>query len=185
MRSLRNLANRPVATPLAADDVVEFHASRLLLLLNTCGGTSGVISGLTKMAKLDFFVRYPDFFRAVEAHGRATVSTGAVEAAMVRHHYGPWDKRYYHLLSYLEARQLITVKLIGKSYRLSLTALGRRIAKQLAGSDAFRELISHMKEVNEKFGRKSGNELKNLIYETFGEEVAEQKLGNVIVGVQK
>jgi hypothetical protein len=182
MKSLRNLASRPVATPLAADDVVEFHAGRLLLLLSTCGGSTGAISGLTKMAKLDFFVRYPDFFRMVETRGQAPKATGAVEAAMVRHHYGPWDKRYYHLLSYLEARQLIAVKLRGKSYRIALTALGRQTAKKLAGSEAFRDLLAHMQEVNEKFGRKTGNELKNFIYETFGEEVAEQKLGNVIVG---
>jgi hypothetical protein len=64
MKMLRNLAARPAATPLAADDVLEFHAGRLLLLLSTCGGTTGAIGGLTKMAKLDFFVRYPDFFQS-------------------------------------------------------------------------------------------------------------------------
>jgi hypothetical protein len=42
-----------------------------------------------------------------------------------------------------------------------------------------------MRAVNDKFGRRSGNELKNLIYETFGEEVAKQELGTVISGVRK
>lgn len=82
---------------LAADDIVEFHAARLLLLLSVCG-VSGRIDGLTKMAKLDFFARYPHFFEvaraaagplhALDAPSR-TESDEAVEAAMVRHHYGP------------------------------------------------------------------------------------------------
>jgi hypothetical protein len=63
MKSLKNLADRPAAAALVADDILEFHAGRLLLLLSTCGGTGGSINGLTKMAKLDFFVRYPDIAR--------------------------------------------------------------------------------------------------------------------------
>ena len=119
MKSLRNLTNRPAAAPLAADDILEFHAGRLLLLLSTCGGSTGTINGLTKMAKLDFFVRYPDFFSAAVAEGlrRKATRTDAVEAAMVRHHYGPWDKRYYHILAYLESRQLINVNAGEKLHR--------------------------------------------------------------------
>lgn len=131
MKSLRNLASRPAAAPLAADDVVEFHAGRLLLLLSTCGGSAGAIGGLTKMAKLDFFVRYPDFFRAVESKGKSPAQSGAVETAMVRHHYGPWDKRYYHLLSYLEARQLITVRMEAEADSPSSTS--RRKASAFVG----------------------------------------------------
>jgi hypothetical protein len=185
MKTLKNLAGRPAAAPLAADDVLEFHAGRLLLLLGTCGGTAGAISGLTKMAKLDFFVRYPEFFKTVESRGKSAREEGAVEAAMIRHHYGPWDKRYYHLLAYLEARQLISVSLTGRAYRIALTPTGKIAAKRLAASDAFADLLEHMREVNAKFGRKTGNELKNLIYETFGEEVAEQELGSVISGVRR
>lgn len=185
MKSLRNLAGRPAASPIAADDVVEFHAGRLILLLSVCGGTTSTIGGLTKMAKLDFFVRYPDFFKAVESRGKSRREESAVEAAMIRHHYGPWDKRYYHLLGYLESRQLISVKLTGRTYRIALTPLGKTTAKELIGNDAFSDLLKHMREVNEQFGKKSGNELKNLIYETFGEEVAQQELGAVISGVRR
>ena len=61
MKSLNRLGARSVSLPLSADDIVEFHAARLLLLLSVCG-VAGRIDGLTKMAKLDFFARYPDFF---------------------------------------------------------------------------------------------------------------------------
>jgi hypothetical protein len=187
MKSLRNLADRPAAASLTADDILEFHAGRLLLLLSTCGGTTGTINGLTKMAKLDFFVRYPDFFSAALAEGlrRKNARAEAVETAMVRHHYGPWDKRYYHVLAYLEARRLIAIVMSGRTRRIALTALGRATAKKLLGIEAFGELIAHMRNVNEALGRKNGNELKNMIYDLFGEEVTNQPLGRVIGGVQK
>jgi hypothetical protein len=154
MKSRKNLADRPAAAPLAADDILEFHAGRLLLLLITCGGTTGTISGLTKMAKLDFFVRYPDFFSAALAEGlrRKAVRTDAVEAAMVRHHYGP--------------------------------ALGKATVKKLLANEAFRDVVAHMRNVNEALGRKTGNELKRMIYDLFGEEIADQPLGQIIGGVQ-
>jgi len=62
MKSLANLRRSPAAIPIVADDVPEFHAARLLLLLMLCG-TRARVQGLTKMAKLDFFLRYPQFFK--------------------------------------------------------------------------------------------------------------------------
>ena len=94
MRSIANLGTSPAALPIIAEDLVEFHAARLLLLFNICG-INNQIDGLTKMAKLDFFVRYPEFFEEVTAHlglkSPTTMSTR--ESGMVRFHYGPWDKR--------------------------------------------------------------------------------------------
>src|SRR5579862_357268 len=149
MRSLNRLGARPVSLPMLADDIVEFHAARLLLLLSVCG-VSGHIDGLTKMAKLDFFARYPDFFeaaRAAEARTHAADEPDrmeygeAVESAMVRHHYGPWDKRYYHVLAYLEAKRLITVTKKGSSYRLALTDFGAERAKTLAARPSLAPLV--------------------------------------------
>ncbi len=51
----------PAGLPLTADQITEFHAARLMLLLHLCG-VKNRIEGLTKLAKLDFFVRYPAFF---------------------------------------------------------------------------------------------------------------------------
>src|SRR5882724_10216585 len=109
LKSLNRLGTRSAGLPLPADDIVEFHAARLILLINLCG-TANRINGLTKMAKLDFFARYPDFFDAARGQSDGSVETPSpVEAAMVRDHYGPWDKRYYHILAHLEAKRLITV----------------------------------------------------------------------------
>lgn len=189
MRSLNRVGTRSVSLPLLADDIVEFHAARLLLLLNVCG-VSGRIDGLTKMAKLDFFTRYPDFFEVARSEampadqnpsqGRSE-SDLAIESAMVRHHYGPWDKRYYHVLAHLEAKRLITVTRERKSYRIELADLGRSRAKVLSERPSFAPLVARMREVKKAFGTKSGAFLKSLIYRLFDEEVSRRPMGQVIV----
>jgi hypothetical protein len=184
MKSLRNVGDQPAGTPLLADDVLEFHAARLLLLFKVCG-TAGRIDGLTKMAKLDFFVRYPRFFEEVRhwCGPDITASRAAprgVESSMVRFHYGPWDHRYYHILGYLESKGLLTVDREGKMYRLVLTDLGKDIATQAESNSTFAGLVSHMKQVKSLLGGKAGSTLKKMIYEIFGQEVADRPLGETI-----
>lgn len=67
MKSIANLGTSLAAHPVIADDLVELHAARLLLLFRVCGKKDR-IEGLTKLAKLDFFVRYPEFFAQVCEH---------------------------------------------------------------------------------------------------------------------
>lgn len=182
MKSLMNLREQSAARPLLADDIVEFHAARLLLLLHYCG-VKNRISGLTKLAKLDFFVRYPTFFAAACAHLNTTYQgvLAGVESSMVRYHYGPWDQRYYHVLGYLEARRLISVERSGKAFNFSLTPLGLTYANRLAEDESFAEIVAQMAQVGTVLGKNSGTALKNLVYELFGEEVAEREMGEVIV----
>lgn len=188
MKSLSRMGTRPVSLPLAAEDVIEFHAARLLLLLSICG-VAGRIDGLTKMAKLDFFVRYPEFFataRAATVPAAAKLASvpsdpaDAVESAMVRHHYGPWDKRYYHVLAYLEAKRLITVSKEGNSFRIMLSEVGRERAKTLAARPSFAPLVERMRQVKKTFGSKNGTFLKNLIYRLFDQEVGKRPMGETI-----
>ncbi|HKP05434.1 MAG TPA: hypothetical protein VJU77_18945 [Chthoniobacterales bacterium] len=181
MRSTRGLAATPAGVPLRADDILEFHAARILLLFAICG-TGGRIDSLTKLAKLDFFVRYPDFFR------RACQTLGldvedietTVESAMVRHHYGPWDKRYYQVLGYLEARGLIQTTRVGRAFNLTLTPKGKGIASQLRMDPNFAVVCGQMKRVKKVFGQKSGASIKNLIYRVFEKEVALLRHGESI-----
>jgi hypothetical protein len=182
MKSIRNLQRHPAGIPLVADEMVEFHAARLLLLILLCG-RQGHIDGLTKLAKLDFFVRYPSFFWQVCKHlgQRVESSQSSVESSMVRHHYGPWDKRYYHILSYLEAKSLIRIsKIRAKTFRFELTSAGKSIATEMAKKTEFESLSRHMQQVNDVLGTKKGADLKKLIYEVFDEEVAQKQIGEVI-----
>lgn len=182
MKSIRNLGSQPAGIPVAADDLLEFHAARLLLLLHICG-KSGRIDGLTKLAKLDFFVRYPHFFeKATRQEGQANLdsTTDITESSMIRHHYGPWDKRYYQVLPYLEGCQLITVAKLDTAYEFRLTGLGRKAAKRLSGDPSFAGVVGQMRQVKRAFGNRSGSSLKNLIYRIFDAEVAQRSLGEVI-----
>ena len=184
MKSLKNLGDQLAGETLLADDVLEFHAIRLLLLMKVCG-TAGRIDGLTKMAKLDFFVRYPEFFEKVAAHLSGTkpsVSNRSkqVESSMVRFHYGPWDRRYYHILSYLESKSLITVNRDNSMFLLRLTDLGKSVAGQAETREPFQPIVAQMRRVKVLLGKKAGSTLKDLIYAVFGQEVGERPLGAVI-----
>ena len=140
--------------------------------------------GLTKLAKLDFFVRYPDFFQRAAGPrregGTRHDDRRAVDSAMVRHHYGPWDARYYQILAYLESRELITVERQDKTFVFSPDRgrLGEGRAARRAGT--LPGVCRHMQEVKKLFGNKSGDTLKKLVYELFDEEVAKLPLGEVI-----
>lgn len=181
MKRYRELGDAPISSPLPAESVFELHAARLILLIKHCG-VSERIDGLTKLAKLDFFVRYPEFF------GKAASTLGSeVEAAsrssdssMVRYRYGPWDNRYYHLLSYLESTGLVSIERLGRLYRLSLTSAGSELARKISDDSCYASLIQHMKDVKKTMGSKSGTTLKKLIYEVFESEVGDRSLGEVI-----
>lgn len=188
MKSLANLLHQPAGQPLLADDVLELHAARILLLILHCGtkiqGTKlARIDGLTKMAKLDFLVRYPEFFEKLAKHlGRRHASTPLqdVESSMVRFHYGPWDERYYHILAYLEARGLLKVEKDGSTFKLGLTDHGAEIARAFTDKDSFSPLAEHMKQVKKLVGSMGGTKLKDLIYDVFGKEVVDRKMGESI-----
>ena len=84
MKAYRDVALHPSSQPLLADDLVEFHLARIFLLLRLCG-RSNRIAGLTKFAKLDFFVRYPDFFERARANaGSASATTPSTDARSQR-----------------------------------------------------------------------------------------------------
>jgi hypothetical protein len=182
MIHLNEAAQIGVGRTIAADDVMEFHAARILLLIFLCG-TSGSIDGLTKLAKMDFFVRYPNFFsRAVEykTSRRIMLEHSTTESSMIRYHYGPWDKRYYAILPYLEATGLILILKSNSSYKFQITSLGKEIAKKLAKAPSYQSIVEHMKSVKKEFGSRTGSSLKIMIYEIFGKEVGDLKLGEEI-----
>jgi hypothetical protein len=176
VKSIKRFASQALGVPLLADDILEFHTSRLLLLFRICG-TANRIDGLTKMAKLDFFVRYPDFFNRVIGDVPADAP---VESSMTRFHYGPWDHRYYQLLAVLESRGLISAVPKGRMLVLTLTPEGQATADRLRAKAIFGDLVQHMSLVKRHLGGRTGSSLKTLIYKTFRDEVAHRALGEEI-----
>jgi hypothetical protein len=83
----------------ALDAAPGLHLARILLLLNAFSkeDDEGSIEGLTKLAKLDFLLRYPVMLdRALQAKGKSTREVQledherqSVESEMVRYRFGP------------------------------------------------------------------------------------------------
>jgi hypothetical protein len=167
VRSLANL-----------DDSPELHAARLLVLLSHFAGKSGDerIEGLTKLAKLDFLLRYPVMLeRALRAKGRRTsvVNTTenerySVESEMVRYRFGPWDHRYRALLNLLVAKQLAQVSIEGRTIAIGLTSKGLALAQQLSSRPDFQAYSARSGLLRRHFDMTATNLMK-FIYETFPE----------------
>jgi hypothetical protein len=187
MKSIKNLGKYPTGLTLTSDDLVEFHSARLLLLILLCGKKDLAkkqvrIEGLTKFAKLDFFVRYPEFFRKAASFLSKEINNhnGGIESRMIRFHYGPWDNRYYQLLPYLESKRLIEIEKRKNSYEIYLTDAGKKIAEILKDEDEFKDLVTNMKSVSSVLGHMTGSKLKELVYSLFKEEVSDKNLGELI-----
>lgn len=163
------------------DEVPELHAARLLLLLDAfaTGDKGGPIQGLTKLAKLDFLLRYPVMLeRALEAKGRSTrdvrledYERNSVESEMVRYRFGPWDHRYREFLNILVAKGLVTVSIEGRTVVIVVTEQGRDQARQLSNDDLFEPYVRRAMTLKRHFDL-SATHLMRFIYETFPEIVS-------------
>lgn len=167
--SLRVQIRRPRRVP-DAEDSLEFHAARLLLLLNHAGGKTRKIDGRVKLAKMDFLIRYPTYL--VEAARIKKVDTdvkpvGRPESRMIRYKYGPWDEKYYDVFAFLVSKDLIRIeksKTKGDSFQL--TEKGIAAVEELTGPE-FDEIVSRCDLVHRLFGSVSGNTIKDFIYHYF------------------
>jgi hypothetical protein len=169
----------PLHRPWDPDDSIDFHAARLMVLLLRCGeGKQHRIEGRTKLAKLDFFVRYPSFLEKAHVELRKrhmqvppwNATSAEVEAPMIRYRYGPWDPRYRQFLAFLESRQLIRIT-ISRPERVSLTAAGAKLAQRIAMLSSFAPIVERCDAMTDNLAKLSGTDLKDLIYELFPSEV--------------
>ena len=155
-----------------------FHTSRLLILIDAFSGQdlSGSIQGITKLAKLDFLLRYPaNLERALIARGikaeQAPVKEYErhdVESSMIRFRYGPWDFRYRRFLNLLVARGLIHLHVSGRTVHVSSTEQGHTVANEFAQAAEFSDLISRVRLLRTHFDI-GGTNLMKFIYQTFPE----------------
>ena len=154
----------------------EIHLGRIILLLNEFSEKGkGEIEGLTKLAKLDFLLRYPVFLeRALAVNGKVTKITvknherRSVESKMVRFKYGPWDFRYRKFINILVGLGLVYIRLEKRSYNLGLTHKGIEIAKKISKDKEFSDLLERAKLIRTNFNQ-SGTNLMKFIYKTFPE----------------
>lgn len=164
------------------EDYVELHAGRLLILIMIAGkGTKKrKIKSRTKLAKLDFFLRYPYYLKKASEilqkdiiHSIDSPLELPIDPSMIRYVYGPWDQRYYNVFNYLIARNLINIRKDAQSVdNFYLTIVGKSLAESLMQTTAYEYMTNVAKIVNSLFKNWSGNKLKMFIYESFPEIVS-------------
>ncbi len=164
------------------------HLGRLLVLLGAFSKSKedSTIEGLTKLAKLDFLLRYPVYLEKALLKKNASLKglniieheRKSVESAMVRYRYGPWDFRYRRLINILVAKGLAYVVIHGKTIQIGLTKRGIDNAETLSNQEEFQDIAQRAKILKRNFDLK-GTALMKFIYETFP-EIGTLRLGEEI-----
>lgn len=171
------------------DDYIEFHAARILLLLFRCGGE---IEGRTKLAKLDFFLRYPAALKKaiesgllghVELDESLPVDSNSIESKMIRYRYGPWDPKYPLVIAFLQSLNLIQIQ-SKETEAYKLTQRGEQAVHELLAEKSFHSLDTRCQVINKTLGLWKGTQLKNFIYQHF-DVIAQMPMGQTIDVVEE
>lgn len=159
------------------DQNEDIHLARLLVLLKAFERKhEPAILGITKLAKLDFLLRYPSCFEAAMIARNvspknlriAEFEHATIEASMVRYRYGPWDHRYRRFLNILAARGLVTLSVEGRTVIIDLTSTGDELAYRLSQSDEFED-VTYRAGMLRKYLDLGATRLMEFIYEQFPE----------------
>ena len=156
----------------AVDDTA-YHEARVLLLIDAAcqaPGSNGVLNGLTKLAKMDFLVRYPHVVGRVIDDMVDTPAAGddpaVIDDPMIRYKYGPWDDRYYDVLGRLISRGLVAVtKGQRGALKFKSTHTGHETAGELASRSEWNTVMQACTRIASITSTITGNQLKNMIYE--------------------
>lgn len=159
----------------------SLHCARLLILLHAFGTEerTGEIEGVTKLAKLDFLLRYPVMLeRALQAKRHSTKDVrlldherNSVESKMVRYRFGPWDHRYPRLLSLLQAKGLVQMRMNGVTKMVGITPGGKKIAEKLESTEEFAD-VARRASVLKRYFDMPATRLMRFVYSTFPEIVS-------------
>lgn len=149
--------------------------ARLLLLIAAFSSGNKCLEGRTKLAKLDFLLRYPKFMRrALEIRGipkeklKMITEQDDIETQMVRYKFGPWDPAYFALLGRLIGKRLIIITPFNRGLGYKVTDTGLKIASNLSETEAWKDVAARTKILRQKLDI-SGTNLKDFIYKNFPE----------------
>lgn len=163
--------------------------SRLLILFDSYSQkrNDDYIVGTTKVVKLDFFLRYPTILEKALRTKKQTVRSinvkeferNLVESTMIRYKFGPWDDRYWSILSTMESLGVIEIAKVNGVTSFKITETGKDIVSQLNNFEVFDDYFKRSSIVNSNFGRLTAKWLVKKVYELrpelrtmkFGEEI--------------
>lgn len=166
----------------------ELHLSRILLLLNASSKRGKkTVSGITKLAKLDFLLRYPNCLERALEHLSEDTSVAnfqdfertTIESRMVRFRYGPWDKRYRRWIGILVAKEIAITYVRGRTIHVGITEKGKQLAQQLSNLNEFKNIDLRSEIIIKSVGNFSATKIMNFIYEVFP-ELSNMKWGEKI-----
>lgn len=162
----------------------DFHLGRLLVLIRgvdlrkkTAATRLKAVEGITKLAKLDFLLRYPTCLEKALRHQAKDPALAAVaprertsiESRMVRFRYGPWDARYRRWLGLLTARGLLRVGLEGHTVHIGLTDAGRELADRFRADELYADQTRRSDLIAKTFGSFTATGLKEFVYKAIPE----------------
>ena len=161
--------NRDMFLPSAEGEV------RLLLLIDSFSNQTQGLQGRTKLAKLDFLLRYPSFLRRalkvrnIELHDdEDLIEPNPIEERMVRYRYGPWDPAYFAILGSLIGRGLIYVVPNNRGLGYKVTNQGAFLARTMRANPAWMKVSTSTGLLRRHFNM-SGSSLKRFVYDHFPE----------------
>jgi hypothetical protein len=181
---------------LSPTENLAYHVSRLLILIGHCGKPKAskaqfpAVLGRTLLAKLDFFMRYPNYLKQAlvklnvpytneELGVNRADDISTIESRMVRYLYGPWDSLYYVVLAYMIGKGLIEAPKAGKIDTFRLTSKGYSVLSKLESDPSFFDLIKRANTIYKLFNAYNGSRLKLFIYNNFP-DVINRQLGEKI-----
>ena len=148
----------------------------MLLLVAAFTTSKNSLEGRTKLAKLDFLLRYPQFLqRAITIQAPAAkpldLEEGeTIETRMLRYRYGPWDPAYFAILGSLIGRGLIVPVPTATGIGYRATVNGKSLAQKIGSTEPWRDVARSVRLLKIHFD-KSGTWLKNFVYQHFPEVV--------------
>jgi hypothetical protein len=164
--------------------------ARLLLLIHAFSGNGGTLDGRTKLAKLDFLLRYPPLFaRALAQRSNLTVRARAaiaaaqgeghtIESRMMRYKYGPFDPAHYGLLGRLIGKRLIVMLPGQNGLVFRSSERGAALAEALAATEVWAGTAERCRLLESYFNL-SASALARFI-DTHFPEVAGTKIGDML-----
>ncbi|MGV9310345.1 hypothetical protein ACWDLG_43860 [Nonomuraea sp. NPDC003727] len=168
----------PAAAVLAIRQESLYHEARVLILVCQFTQPGEPFRGLTKLAKIDFLLRYPVMAERLLPAGAAGPGIAptdderqAVESRMIRYKYGPWDDRYYPILGALVGKRLATFARVDGSTEITLTDAGRDLGTALESTSPWAVVAERARFLRSHFDL-PGRDLKDLIYEQLPDVVA-------------
>lgn len=160
-------------------DPFDYHVGRVLILVSAFSPTRrSKLDGLTKLAKLDFLLRYPVYLeRLLDDRGTPlqvelrpdTAERLALESSMIRYKYGPWDDRYYPVIGRLVGLGLVEPMPGKGAVALQASDDGKALAETLA-TGGWNLIAGRAKALKQNLDV-SGSKLQGLIYDSFPEVV--------------